>query len=240
MRQSTPMRKIPAFLFILLVCGLYPSAQVRVAIVAGGHQSTVIEENELPNWNDIKNNYTGRIGFHTGFVADIAFSPKSKLFFQPGVIYYNRGRKFAQSFDPPVGTIVRQQSTQYINYIDIPLNLLLKFGKRTKFVIGGGPYGSFFYTGKETSQTELSTGVVDSEENSDLSVGNQPGQYRTYNYGVNGVLGVEFKGFFITANYSRGLNDFMSLLPISAVFVTRSSVVPLVYSLVSRRRSRKK
>ncbi len=117
MRQSTPMRKISAFLFILLGCGLYSAAQVRVAILAGGHQSTVIEENELPNWNDIKNNYTGRIGFHTGFVADIAFSPKSKLFFQPGVIYYNRGRKFAQSFDPPVGTIVRQQSTQYINYI---------------------------------------------------------------------------------------------------------------------------
>ena len=199
------MRKIAPFLFILLCCGLYSAAQVRVAIVAGGHQSTVIEENELPNWNDIKNNYTGRIGFHTGFVADIAFSPKSKLFFQPGVIYYNRGRKFAQSFDPPVGTIVRQQSTQYINYIDIPLNLLLKFGKRTKFVIGGGPYGSFFYTGKETSQTELSTGVVDSEENSDLSVGNQPGQYRTYNYGVNGLVGVEFKGFFITANYSQSL-----------------------------------
>jgi OmpA-OmpF porin, OOP family len=50
--------------------------------------------------------------------------------------------------------------------------------------------------------------VVDSEENSDLSVGNQPGQYRTYNFGVNGLVGVEFKGFFITANYSRGLNDF--------------------------------
>jgi OmpA-OmpF porin, OOP family len=208
MRQSTPMRKIYAFLFILLGCGLISAAQVRVAIVAGGHQSTVIEENELPNWNDIKNNYSGRIGFHTGFIADIAFSPKSKLFFQPGVIYYNKGRKYAQSFDPPVGTIVRQQSTQYINYIDIPLNLVLKFGQRTKFIIGGGPYGSFFYTGKETSQTELNTGVVDSEENSDLSVGNQPGQYRTYNFGVNGLVGVEFKGFFITANYSRGLNDF--------------------------------
>jgi OmpA-OmpF porin, OOP family len=208
MRQSTPMRKIYAFLFILLGCGLISAAQVRVAIVAGGHQSTVIEENELPNWNDIKNNYNGRIGFHTGFIADIAFSPKSKLFFQPGVIYYNKGRKYAQSFDPPVGTIVRQQSTQYINYIDIPLNLVLKFGQRTKFIIGGGPYGSFFYTGKETSQTELNTGVVDSEENSDLSVGNQPGQYRTYNFGVNGLVGVEFKGFFITANYSRGLNDF--------------------------------
>ncbi len=208
MRQSTPMRKITVCLFFLLAGGLVSEAQVRVAIVAGGHQSTVIESNELPNWNDLKNNYTGRVGFHTGFVADIAFSPKSSLFFQPGVIFYSRGRKFAQSFDPPVNNIVRQQSTQYINYVDIPLNLVLKFGKKTKFILGGGPYGSFFYNGKETSRSELSSGVVDAEENSDLSVGNQPGQYRTYNFGINGLMGVEFKGFFITANYSRGLNDF--------------------------------
>ena len=135
MQQSTPMRKISAFLLILLGCGLMSAAQVRVAIVAGGHQSTVLEDNELPNWNDIKGFYSGRIGFHTGFIADIAFSPKSKLFFQPGVIYYNKGRKYAQSFEPPVGTIVRKQSTQYINYIDLPLNLVLKFGKKTKFII---------------------------------------------------------------------------------------------------------
>lgn len=202
------MRKITALLSTLFIGSLTTIAQVRVAIVAGGHQSTVIEENNLPNWNTLKNNYEGRIGFHTGFIADIPFSPKSKLFFQPGVIYYNKGRKFAQTFDPPVGTIISQKSTQYINYIDLPLNLVLKFGKKTKFIIGGGPYGSFFYTGKETSTQELNTGVVDTDENNDLSVGNQPGQYRTYNYGVNGLAGVEFRGFFITANYSRGLNDF--------------------------------
>ncbi|MBI5370535.1 MAG: OmpA family protein [Sphingobacteriales bacterium] len=202
------MRKIAAFFILLLGYGVISSAQVRVAIVAGGHQSRVIEENNLPNWNDIKDHYKGRIGFHTGFVADIPFSPKSKLFFQPGVLFYNKGRKYAQVFDPPVGTIVSQKSTQYVNYVDIPLNLVLKFGKKTKFIIGGGPYGSFFYSGKETSQTEQENGVVLTEENNDLSVGNQAGQYRTYNYGVNGLVGVEFRGFFITANYSHGLNDF--------------------------------
>lgn len=202
------MRKITLSFLLLLISGLFSAAQVRVAIVAGGHQSTVVEENQLPNWNDIKNHYTGRTGFHTGFIADIPFSPKSSLFFQPGVIYYTKGRKFSQTFDPPVGTVIRNQSTQFINYIDVPLNLVLKFGKHTKFIIGGGPYGSFFYNGKETTQTEMNTGEVDSDENTDLSVGNQPGQYRTYNFGLNGLAGIEFKGFFITANYSRGFNDF--------------------------------
>lgn len=202
------MRKIAVLLFALLTGTSQSRAQVRVAVLAGGHYSDVIEENNLPNWNDIKSGYEGRIGFHTGFLADIPFSPRSKIFFQPGVIYYNKGRKFSQRFDPPVGTVISQKNTQYINYIDIPLNLVLKMGKKTKFIIGGGPFGSFFFSGKETSQTVQNNGVTDLDENEDLSVGNQPGQYRTYNYGVNGLLGLEFRGFFITANYSRGLNDF--------------------------------
>jgi len=205
---STPMRKcILSFSFIISLL-VTTHAQVRVAIVAGGHQSSVLEENDLPNWSELKSNYTGRIGFHTGFIADIAFSPKSKLFFQPGVVYYNKGRKFSQRFDPPLGIIINQKSTQFLNYIDVPLNLVLKFGKKTKFIIGGGPYGSFFYSGKETAQTITTGGITESTENNDLSVGNQPGQFRTTDYGINGLAGLEFRGFFITANYSRGLNDF--------------------------------
>jgi len=202
------MRKcILSFSFIISLL-VTTHAQVRVAIVAGGHQSSVLEENDLPNWSELKSNYTGRIGFHTGFIADIAFSPKSKLFFQPGVVYYNKGRKFSQRFDPPLGIIINQKSTQFLNYIDVPLNLVLKFGKKTKFIIGGGPYGSFFYSGKETAQTITTGGITESTENNDLSVGNQPGQFRTTDYGINGLAGLEFRGFFITANYSRGLNDF--------------------------------
>lgn len=196
-------------LSLIFFVSLYTAtAQLRVAIVAGGHQSTVLEENDLPNWADLKSNYQGRVGFHTGFVADVAFSPKSKLFFQPGVIYYNKGRKFSQVFDPPSGTTINIKSTQFLNYIDVPLNLVLKFGRKTKFVIGGGPYGSFFYNGKETSQTITTGGITESTENNDVSVGNQPDQYRTTDYGLNGLAGLEFKGFFITANYSRGFNDF--------------------------------
>lgn len=202
------MRKMALLCIALFCSGYVVFAQVRVAIVAGGHLSTVAEENNLPGWNTIKDNYSGRPGFHTGFLADIPFSAKSVLFFQPGVIYYTKGRKFSQSFDPPVGTVIRNESTQYINYVDVPLNLVLKFGRKTKFIIGGGPYGSFFYNGKETSRTEMENGVVDADENADLSVGNQPDQYRTYNFGLNALTGVEFKGFFITANYSRGFNDF--------------------------------
>lgn len=202
------MERNISFLIILLCSCFFSPAQLRVAVVAGGHQSTVLEENDLPNWNELKNNYSGRTGFHTGFVFDVPFSKKSSLFFQPGVIYHHKGRKFSQDFNPPFGTLTNQKNDQNLNYIDVPLNLVLKFGKRTKFIIGGGPFGSFFVNGKEIMQTTSTSGVTETTENTDLSAGNQPGQYRTYGYGVNGLVGLEFRGFFIRADYSRGLNDF--------------------------------
>ncbi len=203
------MRKAILLSIVLFTCTLFIQvhAQLRVAIVGGGHLSTVNEENNLPGWDDIKNDYSGRVGFHGGFVADMPVAPKSKLFFQPGVVFFNKGRKFDKTFDPTVSMITQIKAQQYINYIDVPLNLVLKFGNKIKFIIGGGPYGGFFFSGKEMTQTYTQGGVT-TEENEDLPVGKKPGQYRVFNYGVNGLAGVEFGRVFITANYSRGLNDF--------------------------------
>ncbi len=201
------MKKI--LLLLLVLTGvIYSNAQIRVAVVAGGHQSTVIEENNIPVFDSIKGFFSGRIGIHGGFLADIPFSSKSNFSFQPGVIYHQKGRKFSQTFTPGADSIVNQKSTQYVNYIDLPLNLVLKFGKKAKFIIGGGPYVSVFFNGKTTAQIIQTTGVSASSENDDLPVGDKPGQYQVINYGVNGLAGFESGRFFITANYSRGMNDF--------------------------------
>jgi outer membrane protein OmpA-like peptidoglycan-associated protein len=202
------MRKAIIAFFLLISFHFITYSQIKVAIVAGGHQSTVNEENSLPDWQTTKNYYSGRIGFHGGFLADIPFSQTSKLYFQPGVIFFNKGRKFSQNFDTTSSTIIQQKSTQHVNYIDLPLNLVLKFGDKTKFIIGGGPYGSFFYNGKETSQTYTQSGISQSDENDDLPVGKNPGQYQTFNYGVNALAGFEFGKAFLTVNYSLGLSDF--------------------------------
>jgi len=206
--KSIPMRK-PAILLILFsILFIRSNSQLRVAIVGGGHLSTVIEENNLPDWNEIEPNYSGRVGFHGGFLADLPFSLQSKLFFQPGVIFYHKGRKFSRVFDPSTSTITQQNSTQYINYIDIPLNLVYKFGNKLKFIIGAGPYASFFYNGKETLQIYTQNGIIQDDENKDVPVGKNAGQYRIFNFGINGFVGIETNRIFITANYGRGLNDF--------------------------------
>jgi outer membrane protein OmpA-like peptidoglycan-associated protein len=202
------MRKI-LFVFITFLLSLVCTAQLRVAIVGGGHQSSVLEENNLPGWDSLKNFYSERTGAHFGFLADLAFGPRSSLYFQPGVIFHNKGRKFSQQFDTTTSNIFIKKSTQYVNYIDIPFNLVLKIGKKkVKFILGGGPYVSFFYNGRETSQTIFKTGGAQTQETLDLPVGKKPGNYGILDYGVNGLAGFEFGHIFITGNYSRGLNDF--------------------------------
>lgn len=211
------MKKATLSAFVVF-SSLFLHAQLRVAIVAGGHQSTVIEENDIPGWDTLSGFYTGRIGLHAGFVADIPFSSKSTVSFQPGIVFYHKGRKYSQTFNPPNVTIINKKSTQFVNYIDVPLNLVFKFGKKAKFIIGGGPYGSFFFNGIETGQTTTTTGVSASNENDDLPVGDKPGQYQVVNFGVNGLAGIEIGRVFFTANYSRGLNDFYQAVSYDGTF----------------------
>jgi OOP family OmpA-OmpF porin len=205
------MKRSGLILLTLFFTALFTNAQLRVAIVGGVNSSSVKETNDLPGWDSISNNYSSRTGIHFGFMADLPFSSTSKFYFQPGIIFYNKGRKYAAPYDS-VGTIKTFSSSQFVNYIDIPLNLVLKFsvGKKTKFMIGGGPYGSFFYNGKEKTETLFNSGNYESTENNDLPVGKKQGQYKVINYGVNAIAGIEFNRWFLHANFSRGFGDFYS------------------------------
>ena len=148
------------------------------------------------------------MGGHFGLMADLPIS-NSKFYFQPGIVFSSKGRKFADSIYTPAGGFY-QTRQQFINYIDFPLNFVYKksVSKSSKFIIGGGPYASFFYNGKENAETFGDNSYFLQEENEDLPVGNAPGKYRVLNFGVNALAGFEFGRVFITANYSRGLNDF--------------------------------
>ena len=58
-------------------------------------------------------------------------------------------------------------------------------------------------------KTDLLVDVrLTTEENKDLPVGKGADKYSILNFGVNGLAGFEFGRVFLTANYSRGLNDF--------------------------------
>jgi len=183
---------------------------MRLAIVGGGHTASVKETNDLPNWNELKNKYSNRGGAHFGFIADLQLGANSKFYFQPGIIFYNKGRKFANNYDTAVYNYFSINQKQFINYVDAPLNLVYKIplSEKAKFFLGAGPYLSFFYNGFEKTETFLKTGKFQTDENKDLPVGNAPGKYKTLDYGVNATVGIEFRKIFIAGNYSRGLSDF--------------------------------
>lgn len=201
------MKKHLLFAVILLISSQISIAQLRIALVGGGHTSTIKETNNLPDWSE--SNYSGRTGVHFGFMADLQLGFKSKFYLQPAVVFYNKGRKFFSNYDTAVYNYFSIDQKQFINYIDIPINLVYKIpmGSKTKFFFGGGPYVSFFYNGLERTETYLKTGKFENVENKDLPVGNAAGKYKGFDLGVNGTAGIEFGGLFIAGNYSRSVTD---------------------------------
>lgn len=207
--KNHPMKKTILFAAILLIFSHSLFAQLRIALAGGGHSSTIIETNDLPGWAEMKKNYSGRTGAHFGFIADLQLGLKSKFYFQPGVMFYNKGRKFYGTYDTAQYNYFSIDKKQLINYVDLPLNLVYKMplSGKTKLFIGGGPYLSFFYNGSEKTETYMKSGQFVTDENADLPVGDGPDKYKTLDVGVNATAGVEFGGFFIAGNFSRSLTD---------------------------------
>ena len=203
------MKKSGLVLLIPILTASLSFAQLRVGLAGGPSVSSVKEINDLPGWDSVRNNYSSRTGLHIGFIADIRLSAKSKFYFQPGVFFFNKGRSYTSPLDTE-GTVRTYTFSQFLNYMDMPLNILVKLrlGEKVRLVLGGGPYMSFFYNGKEKTETAYNDGSFTTDVNSDLPVGTKPGQYKTFDYGVNALAGVEFGRLSITGNYSRGLGDF--------------------------------
>jgi outer membrane protein OmpA-like peptidoglycan-associated protein len=204
------MRKFYIICFIAVFISTVAFSQIRIALAGGGHSSSVIETNNLPDWSDLKNKYSSRTGAHFGFIADLSLGSNSKFFVQPSILFYNKGRKFFSDYDTSIFNYFSIGKKEFINYIDAPLNLVYKIpmGKNSRLFIGAGPYLSFFYNGREKTETYLKTGSVTTDDNTDLPVGNAPGKYKTMDFGANGTVGVEFGKAFLAANFSRSIPDF--------------------------------
>lgn len=216
------MKRFLLLLTIPLLCGQLSHAQMRIGILGGFQQAKVIENNDLPDWGELKSRYQKRGGAQIGFIADLPFHEASRLFFQPAVIFSQKGRKYTFAkdstvvFDIPlspddsiVNTFYSETRKQYQNYIDIPLNFVYKFplSKKTSFVLGGGPYVSFFYNASDKTDKYV-VGVSYAASEEEILVGKGDGKYKSFDWGVSGTAGFEFGKVFLTANYSRGLSNF--------------------------------
>jgi hypothetical protein len=88
------MKKSGLILLIVLLFALNTYAQFRVALAGGVNSSSVKETNDLPDWDSFVI-ITHRVqGCTFGFIADLRLAPESKFYFQPGIFFYNKGRKY--------------------------------------------------------------------------------------------------------------------------------------------------
>lgn len=198
------------FFLLLLVC--FASLQTsfsqdkKIGIVGGANYSTFFGD-----LTDNENfNYSRRISFHVGLVAE--FSLSQKFTFSPRITYSSQGYK-SKSDDSViffndlngynfVDSNPNQsmfEISEILNYINIPL--LFKYSLGSRFHVNFGSQVGFLINGITKAKTTFPNGL---EENDKLS---GDGDFKL-DYG--GLLGVSYnlmEELFVELNYYEGFSN---------------------------------
>jgi len=209
------MKKWVPLLLLAVISFSCLRAQVKLGIIGGLHSSKVLETNHIPGWDTTTKPYLNtRSGFQLGFILETPIGHKG-LFFQPSITYITKGRTYSHTNDSlttlATDTIYNKQSLK-MGYVEIPLNLTYKLpltaNHKNFFVISGGPYVSFVYSGKVTTERLTSSTHKFHTETDPVQIGKGANTYTTFDYGVNGRAGFEIGKVMLSAYYSRGLGSF--------------------------------
>ncbi len=154
--------------------------------------------------------------FRAGLTGRFPMAPF--LSFQPGIIFTGKGSK-TQSGDPSGSTYFKATSNPY--YIEIPANFVFRTPTGTvKFFAGAGPYLAIGIAGKNKTEGKY-LGVPFSSEN-DIEFSNDDpstlnyeegagfGIMKRFDYGLNGIVGIEFTKAVLSVNYGYGLAKLQS------------------------------
>jgi hypothetical protein len=193
---------------LLLFCFFSSGAQV---LKAGVNFANVT----ITNDGDIqKNNML--TAFQVGFTGDIKIAPF--LFFQPGILISGKGSK-TQSGNPGDFNYYRATSNPY--YVEVPANFVFKTPTGpVKFFAGAGPYlamgiagknivdgknlGISFHSEKSIEWSNDDPSTLNYEEGSGYGI------MKRFDYGLNGIAGVETKKIVLAVNYGLGLAKLQS------------------------------
>ena len=198
-----------ALLFVL-VSSL--NAQKSSAIIRGGINFANVSVNDDGDIDDAKT----LTSFQVGIIGDIRVTPGVSI--QPGLIFTGKGTK-TQSGTEGSANWYRATSNPY--YLEVPVNLVLKTPTgAVKFFAGAGPYLGIGVGGKNKVQGAILGANFSSEKdirwsNDDPSTLNEEegsgfGIMKRFDYGLNGLVGLEFNKAVITANYGLGLAKLQS------------------------------
>jgi OmpA-OmpF porin, OOP family len=222
-------RVIVVFACLLLLI-IENQAQLRIGIT-GGPQLSSVPGGDNPGWDTIKYQHTYRLNWRAGVLADIRLGAQSPLYLQSGLFYSGKGQRFSKDFDTSTHTMTNVEGLQYLNYLEVPLKLMVKFnlGEKTKIMAGGGPYLGFLFNGRERKESHLTNGSSQVNENTYLKIPIAPGKYADFDYGWKGVFGFEFNRVIVSGHYSQGLSEFYTPASAGGTFKNRTMAVTVGY-----------
>lgn len=203
------MKKL--LLFVVLALGSAgASAQwIRVGPEVGANWSRFNVDDPYADNAD----FGARIGWKVGGIVDIGFDRMFSI--QPGVFFNQKGStdKYSEHLG---GTYATYNNKVRVNYLELPLNFQLKFGRprRGQFFIGAGPYVAFAIGGevkeRRTLRENNGTPIVTTSDQYDLEIGDnaQRDDIKGTDAGLNLNLGFQApRGFFIRGNSGIGLTN---------------------------------
>lgn len=206
--------KTKAILFCsLLLCVFTVSqAQNSSAILKAGVNIANVSINDDGGVNDAKS----LTSFQVGIVGDLRLT--SFLSLQPGLLFTGKGTK-TQSGDEDDVTFYRATTNPY--YIEVPVNLVFKTPTGpVKFFAGAGPYLAVGIAGKNKVRGSFLGSDFNSESKIewsdddpttlDYEEGAGFGVMKRFDYGLNGLVGIETSSLVISANYGLGLAKLQS------------------------------
>ena len=157
--------------------------------------------------------------FQVGVIGDVNLGTPF-LSLQPGLLYTGKGSKIQNG---TAGRSGYYKQTYNPMYIEVPLNLVFKapIGKTSKVFVGAGPYAAIGVAGKvKTEGTNiLGQTYTHSQDiqfsNDDPTTFNEEegaglGLVRRFDYGLNGIAGIEGKSVVLGLNYGLGLAKLQS------------------------------
>jgi len=135
---------------------------------------------------DDVNDENARIGLHVGLYGQLAASEALAL--QAEILFSTRG-----SEDHYDDGVFNQEVKYNLNYIDVPLFLVLKAGDAVEFHLGG--YGSYLVGANISYDGDLANGEDEIDRD----------HLKSYDLGLVGGVGVNFGAVQVGARYNYGL-----------------------------------
>ena len=156
--------------------------------------------------------------FQVGVTGDVHLG--GPMYLQPGIFYTGKGSK-VQNGDP--SSYPYYKATSNPKYIEVPLNVVFKapIGGETKFFAGAGPYLGVGINGKNKVEGKNIIGVGFKSE-SDIEFSDDDpttlsyeegagfGIVKRFDYGLNGIAGIEARIVVLSVGYGYGLAKLQS------------------------------